>query len=325
MYDVVTFGETMLRLNPPKELRIEQTTSFDSHVAGSESNTAVGLARLGASVNWFSRLPNTQLGKLIANRIREQGVDISDIIWADDERLGLYFLEKSSAPRPTQVIYDRSNSAMSNIQASDLPSKLFQEGQAKCLHISGITLALSNSAAETVIAAMKMAKEAGWRISFDVNYRSKLWSANDARSGCDLCMQEADIIFTPLRDAQLLFDYAEDMSTRDVLADLHGFFPHAVIVMSHGEQGSLCCSPDGSIIMQDAFAVDGTSRIGAGDSFSAGFLYSYLCQSKNLEQALKWGNAVAALKFTIAGDMPLVDKSHVEALIEHKTSKKLIR
>lgn len=325
MYDVLTFGESMLRLSPPHALRIEQSTGFDTYIAGSESNTAVGLARLGASVNWFSRLPESSLGRLIANGIRQQGVTTDNVIWADNERLGLYFVENGVAPRPAQVIYDRSNSAMSNIQVSDLPSDLFQAGKAKLLHVSGITLALSATANETVLQAIKLAKEANFLVSFDVNYRSKLWSAEDARAGCDLCMKEADIIFIPLRDAQLLFDYPETLSATEILKQLHDLYPQAVIVTSQGDKGSFCCSPQADIVSQEAFQTEGIYRIGAGDSFSAGFLYNYLCQSENLKEALTWGNAVAALKFTISGDMPLIDKAHVEALIQHNTSSKLIR
>ena len=324
-YDIVTFGESMLRLSPPDDLRIEQANNLDIFVAGSESNTAVGLARLGAKVNWFSRLPKSSIGKLIANRVHEHGVTVDNVIWADDDRLGLYFVENGIAPRPTQVIYDRENSAMSNIQASDLPVDLFQASKAKLLHTTGITVALSASSAKTTLYAIDMAKQAGYLVSFDVNYRSKLWSATEAKSGCEPYFQKADIIFFPLRDARLLFDYSDTLSATDVLMTLHEQYPHAIIVMSQGDSGSVCCSSNGEIFSQNAFSVAGKYRIGAGDSFSAGFLYSYICQQNTLEQSLLWGNAVAALKFTIPGDMPLIDKAHVEALIQNKSSKELNR
>ncbi len=324
-YDIVTFGESMLRLTPPDNLRIEQTHSFNIYVAGSESNTAIGLARLGANVNWFSRLPNSPLGKLIANRIREHNVDVSQIIWEEDQRLGLYFVEDGIAPRPTQVIYDRANSAMSAIQTDDLPQDLFQKNKAKLLHTTGITLALSPSARDTTLHAINMAKQAGYLVSFDVNYRSKLWSATEAKTGCDPCFQKADIIFCPLRDARLLFGYSDKVSAKDILLDLHEHYPHAIIVMSQGISGSMCCSPTGEIVAQDAFRVEGTYRIGAGDAFSAGFLYSQICRDDTLETSLLWGNAVAALKFSMSGDIPLIDKDHVEALIKNKSYKDLIR
>lgn len=324
-YDIVTFGESMLRLSPPNNSRIEQSTAFNLQVAGSESNTAVGLARLGAQVCWFSRLPNTSLGHLVVNDIRKHGVHTNHVIWTDDERLGLYFVEDGIAPRPTQVIYDRAQSAMSAIQVQNLPATIFQEGYAKVLHVTGITLALSQSAMNAVLKAVDLAKRAGWRISFDVNYRSKLWSVSEARLGCETCLEVADIIFFPIRDACQLFDYDEALPVEAVLADMHRRYPNATIVMSNGASGSICCDINGEIVAQDAFPVAGKYRIGAGDAFSAGFLYSHICREDNLQTALAWGNAVAALKFTMPGDMPLVDKLHVQQLIDDAAPKQIVR
>ncbi len=324
-FDIVTFGESLLRLSPSGDLRTEQATTLDIHIAGSESNTAVGLARLGANVCWFSRLPDSSLGNLLVNRIREHGITVDYVIKVDDERIGLYFVEDGISPRPTQIIYDRANSAMSAILESDLPDELFQPGKSRILHITGITLALSPSAAKTAMRAIEMAKKAGWKISFDVNYRSKLWSAKKAKVTCDLCLAQANIIFFPLRDARLLFDFPETMSITEVLKNLHLLYPQAIIVISQGASGSMACSPTGEIVSADAFEVAGKYRIGAGDAFSAGFLYSYTCRNDNLQTALTWGNAVAALKFSIAGDMPLIDKKHVETLVHNQSYKQLVR
>ena len=324
-YDVVTFGESMLRLSPVRDLRIEQSTAFDIHVAGSESNTAVGLARLGANVCWFSRVPNSSLGKLLVNRVREHGVDVSHVIESDDDRLGLYFVEDGISPRPTEVIYDRADSAMSAMVASELPDTLFHAGKSRVLHVTGITLAISKSATNTVHSAVRMAKQSGWKVSFDVNYRSKLWSSDEARIGCESCLTQADIIFFPKRDAQLLFDFPETMSVNDILTKLHQLYPQATIVMSQGSSGSMACSAEGEIVSADAFEVNGKYRIGAGDAFSAGFLYSYIVQQETLESALSWGNAVAALKFSIPGDMPMVDKEHVQILLQKTSQKQIVR
>lgn len=324
-YDVVTFGETMLQLLPPHNMRIEQTNILEMHAAGSESNTAVGLARLGAKVNWFSRLPSTALGRLIANYIREQNVDVSDIIWTQTDRLGLYFVERGIAPRQTEVIYDRANSAMCAISPHDLPEFLFESGKSKLLHATGTTLAIGDSAAKTTLKAIQRAKEASWLVSFDVNYRSKLWSADEAKKGCEPCLNEADIIFIPLRDARLLFEYEESLSSDQVLEKLHQRYPHAVIVMSEGEAGSHSCSSNGTIYTRNAYHTQGQHRIGAGDAFSAGFLYCYLCLTQELDQALAWGNAAAAIKFTIPGDFPLFDKNQIETLINNNGNSKSFR
>ena len=149
-HDVLTFGESMMRLTPPGFLRIEQTRSFDIWVGGTESNTAVGLARLGMKAAWLSRLPATPMGRYISNRIGQYGVDVSNVIWADaDERLGIYFHEKAQAPRASEIIYDRKDSAMSRIKPGDLPDGLFAPGLSRLLHLTGITLALSESARDT--------------------------------------------------------------------------------------------------------------------------------------------------------------------------------
>ena len=127
-YDVVTFGETMMRLTPPGFIRIEQTRTFDIWVGGTESNTAVGLARLGLDVAWLSRLPASPMGRYISNRVQQYGVDVSQVVWAEDERLGIYFHEKSQPPRASEIIYDRKDSAMSRMQPADIPAKLFEPG-----------------------------------------------------------------------------------------------------------------------------------------------------------------------------------------------------
>ena len=133
-YDVLTFGESMMRLTPPGFLRIEQTQSFDIWVGGTESNTAVGLARLGMKVAWLSRLPRSPLGRYISNRIAQYGVDVSQVVWADDERLGIYFHEKAQAPRASEIIYDRRDSAISRMRAAaTLPEGLFQPGLSQLL------------------------------------------------------------------------------------------------------------------------------------------------------------------------------------------------
>ena len=166
-YDVLTFGESMMRLTPPGDLRIEQTSTFDIWVGGTESNTAVGLARLGMDVAWLSRLPASPLGRYISNRIAQYGVDVSQVVWANDERLGIYFHEKAQSPRASEIIYDRRDSAMSRMRPKDLPSELFGVGVSQLFHVTGITLAISESAMQTVHMALQKAKAAGWRISFD--------------------------------------------------------------------------------------------------------------------------------------------------------------
>ncbi|MEZ4510442.1 MAG: sugar kinase [Chloroflexota bacterium] len=315
-YDVVTIGETMLRLTPPNFLRLGQTKSLDVEVGGSESNTAVGLARLGAKVAWLSRLPCNPLGKVVTQTLTGYGVDTSHVQWSDSDRLGLYFYEEGVAPRGSRVIYDRAASALSQMTPAHLPEDMFQPGRARLLHLTGITPALSANVAQMLQRAAALAKQAGWLLSFDVNYRGKLWSTAAARAGCAPFVATADILFMPLRDAVAIYGVVGDAET--AVSQLHHTFPHATIVLTLGKEGAIGCeASSGQIMRQPAFPAAGEiGRLGGGDAFTAGFLYGYLYANDDpLANALRWGTATAAIKYTIPGDMPLIEKSEVEALL----------
>src|SRR3954447_23007644 len=147
MPDVITFGEAMIRLSPPDFRRLEQARSLDVQVGGAELNTAVALARLGRTSAWVSRLTNNPLGRLIANHAREAGVSTEHVLWTNDGRVGLYFLEFGAAPRASSVLYDRKNAAIASLKAGTVPwAKVFVG--AKWFHVTGITPGLSASAAE---------------------------------------------------------------------------------------------------------------------------------------------------------------------------------
>lgn len=318
IYDVVTLGETMLRFTPPADQRLEQAQSLEVHVGGSESNMVVGLARLGFKVCWLSRLTDNPPGRMIANAIRAQGVDTSQVVWTEADRVGLYFLEEGQLPRGSQVIYDRKDSAMSRMQPEHLPAHLFQAGNARLLHLTGITLALSSGAYATAQRALELAKTAGWLISFDVNYRGKLWSPDDARQGCKPFMEAADLIFLPHRDACMMCDLPSFVPYEAALSELHTLYPQATIVMTLGEQGAAACTPQVQIYSQPIFPAEAVCRLGRGDAFVAGFLYQFLENNRDddrLPSALRWGTAMAALKYSIEGDMPIVTRSEVETLV----------
>jgi 2-dehydro-3-deoxygluconokinase len=311
-YDVVTLGESMLRLTPPDLLRIEQTRSFDIYVGGSESNTAVGLSRLGMNVAWFSRLPPSPVGKYISNRIQQFGVDVSNVVWAEGERVGVYYHEQAKSPRASTIIYDRQDSAMSLMTPDELPTDLFAEGQSKLFHVTGITLAISETAKETVHEAVKLAKDSGYLVSFDTNYRSKLWSPEEAVAGCDWMMSQSDIIFCPMGDFRIMYGEQPPEKAIEILAEK---YPNKLIVMTMGIEGGMARTSDGNISTQPAILAEEVGRIGGGDAFSAGFMYGYLTYN-DVPTALKWGVAMSAHKYTIHGDLPLVDFDEVSALVD---------
>jgi len=319
MYDVVTFGEAMLRLSPPHFGRLEQTHSLDVEIGGSELNVAVGLSRLGMPAAWISKLPNNALGKMVRNRARELGVDTSQVLFSDKGRQGLYFVEYGAAPRASSVLYDRGNSAVSLIQAGEVDWKRVL-AKAKLFHVSGITPALSASAAETTAVAMKAAKEAGCLVSYDLNYRKKLWSPAEAKSCQAPLMKLVDILTTTEEDTGIVFGIRED-SYQKVAESLARVFGIKAVAITLREDLSVwknnwtaIAYADGKIYADRIYTVEIVDRVGAGDSFTAGFIYGYL--TGNAEKGVKYGNALAALKHTMPGDFNWSTLEEVEAQIK---------
>ncbi len=322
-YDMVTLGETMIRLTPPNLKRIEQTTTFDIEVGGSESNTAVGLARLGLRVAWVSRLTKNALGRIIEQTIKGYGVDTSRVVWTEQDRVGVYYFEEGKAPRGNSVIYDRANSALSRMQPTDLPADLFRQGAGRLLHLTGITPATGPNAAATCHRAMDAAIAAGWKFSFDLNYRAKLWSPTEALQGCDPFARAANLLISPLGDARLIYDLPDKVKPEQVLEELRQRYPQATVVLTLGKDGAVGQAPDGKLIWQPIFPAEEVGRLGGGDAFAAGLLYGYLLEEGKadwLSQALRWGAAMGALKYSIPGDIPLVNRPEVEALVKQADS-----
>src|SRR5579871_2941702 len=177
-YEVITFGEAMLRLSPPNFRRLEQARSMEVAVGGAELNTAVGLARLGRSTAWVSRLTQNPLGRLLSNHAQEAGVSTAHVVWTDEDRVGIYFLEFGAAPRASSVLYDRKQSAIAQIRPGMVDWRKVFAGT-RWFHVTGITPALSPTAAQTTREALQAARAAGVRTSIDLNYRAKLWSQAD--------------------------------------------------------------------------------------------------------------------------------------------------
>ncbi len=326
--DVVTLGETMLRLTPAHYRRLAQASALDIEVGGTESNMAIGLARLGLKPIWLSRLTDNPMGRLIASALAAQGVDTSHVVWTDGDRVGVLFFEIGKAPRGSRVIYDREGSAVSRMRPEELPHDLFQPGGARLFHTTGVTLALTPSLTETAHRALHLAKAAGWLVSFDVNYRRTLWSPAAAREGCDAYAKAADILFIPRGDACDLYAFDADTPAEHMVKTLAGYYPQATIALTMGAEGALGLAPGGEVVHQAAFPAEEVDRLGGGDAFAAGFLYGYLNTSdegSRLATALQWGAATAALKYTIPGDAPLVERHEVEALLRGSNGRSVQR
>jgi len=320
MYDVVTFGEAMVRLSPPNFQRLEQARNLDLQVGGAELNVAVGVARLGMKSTWVSKLPKNGLGYLIRNRIQEAGVDSSHIVWSDKGRAGLYFVEFGSSPRASSVLYDRVYSTISTIQRGEVDWTRIFSG-AKHFHISGITPALSASASEVTVEAMKAAKKGGLTVSYDLNYRKKLWSPADAKKIQEPMMADVDILITTEEDTNVVFGIKEK-DYEAVAEKLAQTFGLKIVAITLREDLSVwknnwtaIAYQEGKIFRDKKYEVEIVDRVGAGDAFTSGLLYGWL-KLKDLQKGIQYGNAFAALKHTLPGDFNWSTMEEVEALLK---------
>ena len=306
MYDVVTFGESMVRLSPPHFQRLEQARSLDTNVGGAELNVAVGVTRFGLKSAWVSKLPKNGLGYLIRDRAMEFGVDCSHIVWSDKGRAGIYFVEFGASPRASGVLYDRSHSAISLIEPGEVDwGKVFSGS--KHFHLSGITPALSASAAQVTVEAMKAAKKAGCTVSYDLNYRKKLWAPAEAKKIQEPMMEDVDILITTEEDTNVVFGIKEK-DYEAAAGKLAETFKFKVVAITLREDLSVwrnnwtaIAFQDGKIFRDKKYEVEIVDRVGAGDSFTSGFLYGWI-RLKDIQKGVKYGNAFAALKHTVPGD-----------------------
>lgn len=317
--EVVTFGEAMIRLSPPNFLRLEQARSLDLRVGGAELNTAAGLARLGHSTAWISRLTDNPLGRLIANHAREVGVSTEHIVWTKDDRVGLYFLEFGAAPRASSVLYDRKNAAIASLKPGTVPwAKVF--AGAKWFHVTGITPGLSASAAEVTKEALVAAKAAGLQTSVDLNYRVKLWTPEQAGKCMSELMAHTDVLITTEEDIERVFgikgkSYEE---SAELTAKQFNLKIIAITVRENPlvwkNSWTAIAYQGGRILRTKTYEVEIVDRLGAGDSFAAGFIHGML--EGDLQRALDFGVAASALKHSIPGDFAWISREEVEGMLK---------
>jgi 2-dehydro-3-deoxygluconokinase len=315
-FDVVSLGESMLRLSVPAGKRLDDTRQLDMELAGAESNVSVALARLGWRVGWVSRMPDHALSNAILRALRSDGVDISAVKRVSDERLGTYFIEYATSPRSTQVIYDRANSAASHMTSADVDWDYLL--QTRVLHLTGITAALSDNCYELVGEAVQRAKAMGVVVSFDVNYRARLWSPDVAGEKLRPLIKEADILFCKGADAESLFGCAGE--PHELMIKLKALTQAQALFCTFGEQGAaLLCN--GEFVMQPALPVQIVDRIGSGDAFAAGVLDGWLsgnasfADSSALQEGLRRGVALAAIALSQFGDRVLSSRAELNSVL----------
>lgn len=328
---VVTFGEIMMRLQTPDYQRFVQAKSFDVVYGGGEANVAISLANFGLDAVFVTKLPKNLIGDACRNEIRKYGVD-TQYIARGGERLGIYFVEKGASQRASNVIYDRANSSIATAKPGDFDWKKIFEG-AEWFHFTGITPAISDSAAELCLEACKAAKEAGVTVSCDLNFRKKLWTSEKANRVMSGLMPYVDVVIANEEDAETVFGikaketditsgHLSDEGYKDVCKQLVEKFGFKKVAITLRESLSASVNNWSGLLYDGQgfykskkYNITIVDRVGGGDSFGAGLIYS-LMNGFSMQDTIEFAVAASCLKHTIEGDVNLVSVDEVKNLMK---------
>ena len=329
MNKIVTFGELMLRLAPENYLRFLQVEKFQTTFGGAEANVCISLASFGEDACFVSKLPKHEIGQMVVNSLRKYGVNTSYITRGGD-RVGIYYCEKGASQRPSKVIYDRAYSAISMANEDDFDWDKIFDG-AKWFHFTGITPALSDSIAEITLKALKIAKQKGITVSCDLNYRKKLWSKEKAGEVMGKICQYVDYCIANEEDAKDVFGIEADntdidsgklnregyISVAKKLTDRFNFKGVAITLResksANDNDWSAMLYSNGSACFSKKYSIHIVDRVGGGDSFGAGLIYSLVNGYSN-QEAIEFAVASSCLKHSIEGDYNLVSLEEVKNL-----------
>jgi 2-dehydro-3-deoxygluconokinase len=306
-FDVTTFGELLLRLSVSSGGRLETARHLDVHPAGAEANVVTLLARLKCRTLWMGALPDNSTGRLAASSLRSAGVDMNGVLWRENGRVGTYYVEFGAPPRGIQVTYDRAHSCAAEVQLDEIDWDTLLD--TRILHLTGITPALSPSCRGIVAEAVQRAKQRKRFISFDVNYRQKLWAETDAGQTLLPLIRQADLLFCSQADATRLFECHGSM--QEIAQRMLEISQVSRIIVTFGEQGLLCWDGD-AWLHAPAQPTQIVDRLGAGDALAAGVLYGLLHSS--FHAGLGYGTLLAAMALSQDGDMVITTESEMLAL-----------
>ena len=345
MKKVVTFGEIMLRLATPDNLRFAQSNSLTATYGGGEANVAVSLANYGVETEFVTRLPENDIAAACVSELRKWGVGTSKIVYGG-ERLGIYFLETGAIARPSKVVYDRAHSSISTIEVGMIDWESVFEG-ADWFHFTGITPAISPSAAEVCLEACKVANRMGITVSCDINYRKNLWKyGKTAAEVMPALVECCDVVLGNEEDAEKVFGIkpegfdaaktageVEQGAFESVCRQIMARFPRAKKVSitlrgsinaNHNTWGGVLFNGEKLYSSPRYDLTHIVDRVGGGDSFMGGLIYG-LREYKDDERALHFAVAASALKHTIYGDFNLVSVAEVENLMRGDGSGRVAR
>ncbi len=340
MKKVITFGEIMLRLAPAGYLRFVQADSFGATYGGGEANVAVSLANYGYDAAFVTKVPANDIGQCAVNSLRKYGVDTSNMV-RGGERLGIYFLEKGASQRASKVVYDRAYSSISMAKREDFDWDSIFEG-VDWFHFTGITPALGGSLPEICLDACKAAKERGIKISCDLNYRKKLWSKEKAGEVMATLMPYIDVCIANEEDASDVFGIsAKNTEINAGKLDKEGYIsvarqlnerfgiPHVAITLRTSISASInnwagMLYTDGKAYFSPEYTINIVDRVGGGDSFGGGLIYSFL-EQKAPQDIINFAVAASCLKHTVEGDFNLMSVAEVETLAAGNASGRVQR
>lgn len=306
-FDVTSLGEMLIRLSVSSGKRLETARHLDVYPAGTEANVLSLLARLERRTHWAGALPQNSLGRMAENALRIAGVNTNGIIWNPSGRMGTYYVEFGAPPRGIQVTYDRAYSCITQLKPEEVDWDSLLD--TRLLHLTGITPALSSSCREIVERALDEAKQRGVLVSFDINYRQKLWSKTDAQKTLTSMIQEVELLFCSARDASHLFDCKGTVQeiAQGMLEISHANY----VVITVSEQGALLW--DGKEWLHEpARPTQIIDRLGAGDALAAGVIHGWL--DGDMKSAVRYGVTLAALALSQFGDMVITNKAELLAL-----------
>lgn len=331
MSKVVTFGEIMLRLSTDSHLRFEQAKAFTATYGGGEFNVAVSLSNYGVNAEFVTRIPNNEIGTCALKEMRKMNVESKNVVFGG-ERLGIYFLETGAGSRASNVVYDRAHSAMATLEKGTINWEKVFEG-ATWFHWSGITPAISQTAADACLEAIKVAHKLGLTISCDLNYRSKLWQYGKTPSEVmlellqltNIILGDIDTAYFMLGQAKVNPNYQEEKSLPVLYNKLFDLCPNLNTVAttlrysvsaSHQRIGGILYDKNAifSSVVREATPV--VDRVGSGDAFMGGLIYGLVKHPENKQRIVDFAVAACSLKHSIAGDYNLVTLKEVENMID---------
>lgn len=307
-FDVTSLGESMLRLSVNDGQRLTEADRFEAHLGGAESNVCAALAALGRRTAWVGLLPDSPLGSWAMRRLRASGVDVGGVVRVPNSRLGAYFVELGSPPNPIDVTYDRAGSAAAGMRPDDIDWELLLD--TRWLHLTGITPALGAGPAATVDEALGRAPTRGVKVSLDVNFRAKLWSAQSARAWLEPRLQHVDLLICGTQDAKDVFGLVDEPA--NVARALAERTRGGRAVVTIGGEGAVAHEA-GTTDRAEGVAAKVVDRLGAGDAFAAGVLDGALDDDHSA--GLRRGVVMGAAALGQRGDVLNLSRDQLERLL----------